>query len=1605
MSFPQLRSSRFLRGLCRPCGLNLGLILALVGSGVHLGVPPAAAGPIVAEPRGDGYIVRFEPADLLLEPTPDGTRVTYRDGMAPAEMAGAPGLPVLPLVLEIPIDRTATGIEMIAVEDEIAARGIDVAPAGMPAHGEMTFPVPARRADLYASTTPIPAAHARIVHEGFARAHRLVTVELAPLHWTPVTGELRLATAIHFRLRLAPAADRPLVQRRFVAEAEDRFASTLDRALGRPPRPAARRPPPAGATPFAPTFPPSTDGSPVEYVILTNEAMRPEFEDLADWKTRKGHAAAVVTIEWVADNYPNGADRAEKLRFFLQDAYQNWGTLWLLVGGDTEVIPARYATSILFSTPDDPEYIPTDLYYACLDGNWNADKDDRLGEAIEDNADFLPELFVGRAPVANVQEAANFVAKELAHERTPPVTDLYPSSIVFLAEHLGFMDGAEIAEEAFTRVHPWMRRVRMYENSAAYPGSVPLNREAAIDSVNSGFGWVHHLGHGFRNTMSVGDGTITNPDADGFVNGNRQSFIFAINCSSASIDFNSVGERWLKNPNGGAVGYVGTTRLAYPQVSRRYQNEFYDLAFADSIGTAGECLFMSRLPFVGGSQTENPDRYTQFALILLGDPELPLWTNRPHPLTAEHAANLILNTGSFAVTVRSGGSPVDSANVTLWAPGQDYQSAFTEPNGMVTVPFDPETTGTFVLTTTRRNYIPFETTVPVVSSSAPFLYIHSLAIDDDNEGGSAGNDDGMVNAGETVMLSLALRNSGQSTATSVAADLTVESGAQHIQILSGATSYSNIPPGEVSSGSPHQVQILPSAPPGFLPRFRINATSGPDTWSDIFVLPVHAVVIEQYGHAWDDAPPGGNGNGVIEPGEAVGYTIELRNDGTGQAVDVEGRIRVLNAATGNPDPEVMVTDDFHSFGTMNVGERRTGSFAFALTLQAVPSALRLELTASDVYDTLAVQGSDFQVPGAVDSLRAIQSDDSIRILWAQAPAVTDLRGYDIYRATAPEGPFLRANDHTVIGITFFEDFPLPPLSRFHYKVAARDSSFNLGILSDVVSASTNPPLASGWPIETGQSTTTGVQVIDFDDDGQNELVTGSDYIYAWHGNGLEVRDGDNDPRTSGPFTLAGYDNQNGFRSDAAIADIDFDGALDIVIVGWGSNQGFLHVLSPQGAPRPGWPRSLGGSFNWGTAAVGQLDNDYLYEIVVQQGQSGVVYAFNHNGTELRDGDQNPSTIGPFFETGASFAYASPALGDFDLDGKDEIVVSSNSLPGNVYLLDGNGTVMPGWPVATGGQVTASAAVADLDGTLPPEIVVAAEDDSVYVFRANGTRYPGWPRHAKVLSSNGRTASPVVVDLNLDSVLDILYPANDGRFHAWRRDGTTLPGWSNVLFALDAINSEVTQCTPTVGDVDGDGQLEVLVGAENGKLYGFNHDGTELAGFPIALEGEVRASATIADVDLDGMVEISMAGWDQVVYVWDMPGAFVPERMPWPTFRHDLRNTGNIATSAVIGLDDVGGPSLPTAFRLWPVRPNPFNPATEISLDVPAGGERDRITLQIYDVYGRLARLLLESPLAPGRHTFTWDGMDGAGRHLPSGVYFLRAASPEWDAVHKLTLIK
>lgn len=111
---------------------------------------------------------------------------------------------------------------------------------------------------------------------------------------------------------------------------------------------------------------------------------------------------------------------------------------------------------------------------------------------------------------------------------------------------------------------------------------------------------------------------------------------------------------------------------------------------------------------------------------------------------------------------------------------------------------------------------------------------------------------------------------------------------------------------------------------------------------------------------------------------------------------------------------------------------------------------------------------------------------------------------------------------------------------------------------------------------------------------------------------------------------------------------------------------------------------------------------------------------------------------------------------------------------------------------------------------------------------------------------------------------------------------------------------------------------------------------------------------------------------------------------------------------VTAVDDAGneGPAvsgeLPLAYALYQNVPNPFNPGTVISFDIP---ERTRVRIDVYDVAGRLVCNLIDEEVEPGLGSVVWEGRDSKGGEVVSGVYFYRISTPAFTGSRKMILLK
>ncbi len=117
-------------------------------------------------------------------------------------------------------------------------------------------------------------------------------------------------------------------------------------------------------------------------------------------------------------------------------------------------------------------------------------------------------------------------------------------------------------------------------------------------------------------------------------------------------------------------------------------------------------------------------------------------------------------------------------------------------------------------------------------------------------------------------------------------------------------------------------------------------------------------------------------------------------------------------------------------------------------------------------------------------------------------------------------------------------------------------------------------------------------------------------------------------------------------------------------------------------------------------------------------------------------------------------------------------------------------------------------------------------------------------------------------------------------------------------------------------------------------------------------------------------------------------------------QHQATDTadGDVAFDVSTGIDDL----LPSVVSLAQNQPNPFNPRTTIHFSVPRTQE---ISVQIFDLQGKLVRTLVHGLQAPGDHAVTWQGQDDRGVQAASGMYFYRLTSEEGQQTRKMLLLK
>ncbi len=326
-------------------------------------------------------------------------------------------------------------------------------------------------------------------------------------------------------------------------------------------------------------------------------------------------------------------------------------------------------------------------------------------------------------------------------------------------------------------------------------------------------------------------------------------------------------------------------------------------------------------------------------------------------------------------------------------------------------------------------------------------------------------------------------------------------------------------------------------------------------------------------------------------------------------------------------------------------------------------------------------------------------------------------------------------------------------------------------------------------------------------------------------------------------------------------DMDGDG-IDELLHANGDHK--TDIWRTGGIAFPGFPQTTGWHVWNMTPAVGDIDGDGDFEIVTACADYRV-YAFHHNG----------ATVAGFPRYVNGELSGAACLADLDNDGDLEILVQPRGSIGLVAL-QGDGTMMPGWPVKVstneGGSQTMAAADLDGDGIL--EIIATSQGigSVLSVVHPDGTPVPGFPIVVTYL-----VGSPAIADLDRDGDLEIIAPVGSDMY-AWHHDGTVVSGFPTKCGTYSLYTS------PAVGDLDRDGYVEIAFGSQNGSVYVVAANGKIMPGWPIPTPGVVHATPVLVDLDFDGDLEILVTtptSGSGGVYAWHHKGTPVAG-FPWAT---------------------------------------------------------------------------------------------------------------------------
>lgn len=556
--------------------------------------------------------------------------------------------------------------------------------------------------------------------------------------------------------------------------------------------------------------------TPVKVLVIANRMFEDAMQPWLEWKTEKGFVMDVNYTDEIGTS-------ASAIKTFITNKYNEGVTAgqtptFLIIIGDNQQVPASQTGSA--------SHCVTDLYYYAVSGG---------------STDYFADMYHSRFTCETVAEFEIVRDKSLMYEQYTMPDPSYLSNVLLIAgwdSTWNPKDGKPTiqyamnyyynTEHGFNTVYNWLEQ--------PYTG--------CYQPLNTGVNFVNYTAHGGNTGWS--DPSFSNSDVNNLTNQDKY-FLAMGNCCLAAdwgISGKCFGETMIVTPNKGAYAYIGSCPSSYwyedyyfavgatntfyaPPTYEESSMGCYDSNFQDDFNS------ISAIPFVGnlavayshanGYQGSVTDQYYWESYHVLGDGSICPYHVNPIENTVSHMPTLPIGMDFYTVSADPG------SYVGITKDGVLYGAGEIGADGTADIPITPITSGGDVkIVVTHPQRQPYIAVVPAASMTGAYIAVDSYEL--------LGVD--QANFGETVDMSVTLKNVGTLAASNLTATLTTT--CEYVEILNGTGSINSIDPEETATMEGIQFAVAENVPDKLKAQFVLTVTDGTDEWVTNINITLHA---------------------------------------------------------------------------------------------------------------------------------------------------------------------------------------------------------------------------------------------------------------------------------------------------------------------------------------------------------------------------------------------------------------------------------------------------------------------------------------------------------------------------------------------------------------------------------------------------------------------------------------------------------------------------------------------------------------------------------------------------------------------------------------------